>query len=221
MRNLPLKSFKKIFRLTVFFALIAASSLFGETQSHTLSPADTEIVKHDATSYTLSIDPSSPGLQLKVTPPPGTYTLGSYYKQFQAKTSPILEYIPTGETFDNWSSIFTIDQSSLRTAQSSPNLSAQHITGLISWISTQARKVSLIHHETVVKKDFSISKAAIQYQLHDGKCELLYAEYYCKGKTVCGIQYTEKLIQWINSSEAQKETDKISKKVEGLLSVVG
>ena len=167
----------------------------------------------------ISIDSNNPGIQLKITPPSGTYTLGGYYKAFQAKDSEILEYIPMGEPFDNWSSIFTIHQSFIKENRTCPNVPNLCVVQLLSWIANIARNSSLTHHEAVAGNDFSVSKAAIQYQYQNGQCELLYAEYYYKNGTLCGVQYTEKLTSWLNSSEAKKETDKISKKIAGLVSV--
>jgi hypothetical protein len=219
MKKPRLNSFETVFHYTIALALIGVWPLFGGTQSRAFSPTDTEVVQHDAISYLLPIDTNNPRIFLKITPPEGTYSIGKYYKQFQKGISPIIEYVPVGETFENWSFIFTVDQGDKNEKQLCPNRSTQTIVNIISGISAVTRSSSLVGYKEIVTKEGTVSTGALQYQKHNGECELLCAEYYSKGNTVCGVQYTKKLPSWLNFDEARNEASKISEKIAKLLSL--
>jgi hypothetical protein len=211
----------RLFRSATLLALIAVFPLFGETQSPVLSPTNAQILNHDITDYIVPIGADNNiNFYLKITPPEGTYTTGEQYNQFQKKFSNIVEYIPKGENFENWSSIFTIDQMIENKTGMYSNRSNQIILHLICNTTQLTQKASVIYHKTILEKDFFVSKMAIQYQQRNGGYELLYAEYYSKGSIVCGVQYTKKLSSWLNSSEAQNEVTTIVKKISDLTSVV-
>ncbi|HEY5234951.1 MAG TPA: hypothetical protein VIJ14_02135 [Rhabdochlamydiaceae bacterium] len=123
------------------------------------------------------------------------------YKSLQAPstwdTAPLIEFIPKGENEDSWSEIITIQN--LIESQ----IQAKQMTStLIENISRAAKTTVLFQQTTFTKNEKSVF--IIKYK-HNGKEEVLGAQYLSGPFDCVGVQYTVRLSKKISENEAVKK----------------
>lgn len=158
---------------------------------------------------------STPQFHIVIQPIKGFVTQPENFIAFYDQASSIIEYIPRDESFENWSKIITIQ---CLTGQC---IAADKLINTVrSNIESQVKRLVIIKEETAQKDSYLVSKAAIQYQKHDGIVEVLYMEYYSGPLDCSGIQYTEKVSSWLEGKLANAKAQEIEKAISQCVNVL-
>jgi hypothetical protein len=158
---------------------------------------------------------STPRVHITIEPLEGFITKPEYFEAFSNQVSPIVEYIPKGESFEKWSKIITV-QCLTGNCVAADKL----IRTVMSNIKSQVKRSVVIKEKTIKKDSFIVSKAVIQYQKHDGTVEMLYMEYYSGTLDCSGIQCSEKVDSWLEDKTAKSKAQKIEKSISSCVNVL-
>ena len=170
-----------------------------------------EAVFDDDTTLTYSLPvnaASTPRWHLVVSPPEGFYTLSDYVQGILKNG--LIEFIPEGESFDDWSKIFMV---SLFLGK---GLSADKVTSSFQKMieGMGVNKMTLIQKDGKKEKDYSWSRLVTQYETINGQVEMVYIEFYSGPFDCSGIQYVQKLDRWLNKKEAEHQARVIQEMME-------
>ncbi len=174
---------KKILSLCAFMVLTTQAALA------------TELPEGYKTSFLLPIDWSqAKHRDLSVNIPMG-------YKSLQPTSTwdkaPLIEFIPKDEHANAWSEILTIQK------LIGKRISADQITTLLMQNISQVAKTSVLFKSAPLEKDQK-SVFIIKYT-HNGKEEVMGAEYLSGPYDCAGVQYTIRLSKKISEQEAVKK----------------
>ena len=139
------------------------------------------------------------------------FTTPDMYRLFFEGFQPILEFIPIGEVFEEWSEIITVvyyRNHGWRSKDLTDNLFKSFTEG--------TEKTTVITHNNDNFDDFDHSDLSMQY-MENGKAEMVYIRYYSGLYHTAGIQYAMKLDDWLAEKDAKKLVKKMSAKVDTFL----
>ena len=208
--------FKSIlFTLVFFFFLTSCSQqLSSETNtSHFVPLASKPLEKKiDLSQYesdrfilTLPIDEmSNPQIHFIFESPEGFHTPITYLEAFLSGRSTILEYIPEGETLDNWSEIITVNLLKGRGIQAKLFTDA-----LVKGLSSQVKDYRVFQLNVVKEGVVETSEVAMMYRLFDDSVEVLYMGYFSGAYDCSGVQYSIKFPYWLGEIEFQQVAKKM------------
>jgi hypothetical protein len=166
-----------------------------------------------AQTYLLPVNVSvKPGICLSIETPKDFFTLPEMLERFINKSESILEFIPRGETFENWSKIFTIQ--TLIGNRLSADRVADFLTQSLASGAKQSSVVEICKKNGPASSTYRSVSVAIQYISREDKVEFIFFNYFSGPYDCSGFQYTEKLDSWLEPKEAKEKASEMRAKFE-------